>query len=108
MVRLLVGVLTMLWAFVLLLVGARFIMLLVNANRDSAIVEWVLNRSQFWVEPFFGIFNLTNEAIGTTGSVVEPASIVAFLVYAIVGGIVLRVLGQPFSLYTRRRHRFGF
>jgi hypothetical protein len=108
MIRLLVGILTVLWALLLLLIGARFLMLLVNANRDSEIVQWVINRSNFWVEPFFGIFNFTNRAVENVGGVFEPASLVAFLVYAIVGGLILRVLGQPFTWHPGRRHRtFG-
>jgi hypothetical protein len=109
MIRLLVGILTVLWALVLLLVGARFLTLLVDANRDSELVQWVLSRSEFWVAPFFGIFNLANEAVGSTGSVFEPASLVAFLVYGIVGGIILRVLAEPFGWYggSRRHHPFG-
>ena len=108
MVRLLIGILTVLWALVLLLVGGRFLLLLVGANRESEIVDWVLSRSEFWVEPFFGVFDLANEAVERAGGVFEPASLIAFIVYFVVGALILRVLGQPFSWYPRRRTRFGF
>jgi hypothetical protein len=98
-----------LWALILLLVGGRFLVLLIGANRESEIVDWVLSRGEFWVEPFFGIFGLANEAVERSGGVFEPASLIAFIVYFVVGALILRLLAQPFSwTHPRRRTRFGF
>ena len=60
---LLVTVFAVLWAFFLLLVGGRFLALLVNANRDSDLVDGLYDLSEFWVEPFFNVFGLTNKAV---------------------------------------------
>jgi hypothetical protein len=88
----------------LFMTGARFVLLLLNANKDNEIVSWILSRSDFWVKPFVDIFNLTNEAVGDTGGVFEPASLIAFIVYAIVGSIILGALrGSLFGGIGRRR-----
>ena len=76
-------------AFLLVLTGARFLILLFEANRDSEIVDWVLRKSDFWVKPFFGI--IENREVGTEGFL-EPASLIAFVVVLVVGSIVLGVL----------------
>ena len=72
--------------------GARFVLLLLNANKSNDIVHWILSRSEFWVKPFIDLFHLANKAVGDTGGVVEPASLIAFIVYAVVGGFILAVL----------------
>jgi hypothetical protein len=96
------SVLVLLWAVVLVLVGGRFLALLVNANRESELVSRLLRHSDFWVKPFFGVFSLTNKAVEETGGVFEPASLIAFAVYLVVGLIVRRVLAAPL-LPPRRR-----
>ncbi len=78
--------------FLLFMTGARFVLLLLNANKSNDIVHWILSRSDFWVKPFVDLFHLTNKAVGDTGGVVEPASLIAFIVYAVVGGFILAVL----------------
>ena len=90
--------------FLLFMTGARFVLLLLNANKENEIVKWILSRSDFWVKPFVDIFHLTNEAVGDTGGVFEPASLIAFIVYAIVGSIILAALsGSLFGGIGRRR-----
>jgi hypothetical protein len=78
--------------FLLFMTGARFVLLLLNANNGNEIVHWILSRSDFWVKPFMDMFSLTNKAVGDTGGVVEFASLIAFIVYAVVGGFILAVL----------------
>jgi hypothetical protein len=74
--------------------GARFVLLLLNANQENDIVHWIMSRSDFWVKPFFDLFNLTNKGVGDTGGVFEPASLIAFIVYAVVGSLILGVLND--------------
>ena len=81
-------------AFLLFMTGARFLLLLSNANKGNEIVHWILSRSDYWVQPFLNIFHLTNKVVGDTGGVVEPASLIAFIVYLIVGSLVLAVLNR--------------
>jgi hypothetical protein len=91
--------------FLLFMTGARFILLLLDANKDNEIVHWILSRSDFWVKPFANLFHLSNQAVGDTGGFVEPASLIAFIVYAIIGGLLLAALnGLLFGGFGGRRH----
>lgn len=91
---LLLTILSLLWVVVLVLVGGRFLVLLVDANRDSEIVDRLLRHSDFWVKPFTGIFDLTNEAVESTGGVFEAASALAFGFYLVVGMLVFALVNQ--------------
>jgi hypothetical protein len=95
--RLLMQIVSVLWTLLLLLVGGRFLLLLFGANPESSLVQWVFGHSQFWVAPFFGIFHMTNKAVDTTGGNFEPASLLAFAVYAVVGSVVFWALSAPFT-----------
>lgn len=76
----------------LLMTGVRFLLLLLNASKDNEIVHWILSRSDFWVKPFVNLLHLANKTVGDTGGVFEPASLIAFIVYAVVGSLILAVL----------------
>ena len=90
--------------FLLFMTGARFALLLLNANKENDIVHWILSRSDFWVRPFFDLFNLTNTGVGDTGGVFEPASLIAFIVYAVIGSLILGLLnGALFGGFGGRR-----
>ena len=78
--------------FLLFMTGARFILLLLNANKANEIVHWILSRSDYWVKPFINLLSMSNKAVGDTGGVFEPASLIAFIVYAIVGSLILALL----------------
>ena len=96
---LIITVLTVLWAIVLVLVGGCFLALLVGANQDSELVQKLYDWSEFWVEPFFNIFGWQNKAV-EGGGTFEPASLVAFIVYFLVGSIVYALLsGGPFARF---------
>lgn len=85
------------WTAILVLVGGRFLALLAGANRESELVEWLYDWSEFWVEPFFRMFSLSNEAV-EGGGTFEPASLIAFAVYFIAGLIIGSLLsGAPFN-----------
>ena len=92
------------WAAILVLVGGRFLALLVDANRDSEIVQRLYRHSDFWVKPFFGMFDLANKSVNNTGGVFEPASLIAFVVYFVVGALILALISAPFGGITGRRH----
>jgi hypothetical protein len=95
------------WLAILTLVGGRFLALLADANRESEIVERLYRHSDFWVKPFFGMFDLENEVVNSTGDVFEPASLVAFVVY-LLGGLALFALFEAVTrgdmLYSRTHH----
>jgi hypothetical protein len=98
-------IVAVLLAVVLVLVGGRFLALLVDANRDSEIVDRLYRHSDFWVKPFFGMFNLGNKAVEDTGGVFEPASLIAFLVYLVAGMLVLALINAAmFGGFRPGRH----
>src|SRR5713101_167195 len=90
--RLLSALVSLFLAFLLLMTGVRFLLLLLDANKGNEIVHWILSRSDYWVKPFVDIFHLTNKAVGDTGGFFEPASLIAFIVYAIVGSLILALI----------------
>lgn len=83
-------------AFLLFMTGGRFLLLLLNVDKSNDIVHWILSRSDYWVKPFIDLFGLTNKAVGDTGGVVEPASLIAFIVYAVIGSLILAILNGAF------------
>jgi hypothetical protein len=95
--RLLVTLVTVIWTVILFLVGGRFIALLIGANRDSQLIDWLYRHSDYWVKPFFNVLGLTNKAVENTGGVFEPASLVAFVVYFLAGALLLNLLSGTFS-----------
>jgi hypothetical protein len=105
---LLVTIISLLWAVVLFLVGGRFLALLFSANPESELIDALYRYSDFWVKPFFGILGLANKTVGNTGGVFEPASAIAFVVYFIVGAIVLNVVRSGFYGHRHSGWRQGY
>jgi len=97
-------IVTGVWLAILVLVGGRFLALLAGANRDSEIVDRLYRHSDFWVKPFFGMFDLANKTVGSTNGVFEPASFIAFIVYFGVGLLVLALLATTFRPWGGHRH----
>ena len=91
---------SVLLAVVLTLVGLRFLALLVDANRASTLVHDLYRYSEFWVKPFVNVFGLKNQAVDGGGTF-EPASLLAFVVYLVIGAFVESILTGG-SLYLRR------
>ena len=91
-----------LWAIVLVLTGGRFLALLAGANPDADLIKGLYDLSEFWVEPFFNAFGLSNKAVEDTGGVFEPASLIAFLVYLAIGAFVYAILSGV--AFARFRH----
>ena len=90
--KILITLASLFLAFLLFMTGARFLLLLFNADRGNEIVDWILRKSDFWVKPFVDLFGLTNRGIEETGGFFEPASLIAFLVYLVIGGFVIGLL----------------
>lgn len=78
-----------------LIVGLRFALLLIGANPANALVDWIYDVSSPLVAPFAGIIGTT--AVIADGAVVQSvfewASLIALLVYALLGSILMRVMG---------------
>ncbi|HEV8574483.1 MAG TPA: hypothetical protein VGR43_07210 [Dehalococcoidia bacterium] len=99
---LLLTIFAVFWAIVLVLTGGRFLALLAGANADSDLVRELYDLSNFWVEPFFNMFRFDNKAVEDTGGVFEPASIIAFLVYLLLGALISTILSG--AAIARFRH----
>jgi hypothetical protein len=69
------------------LIVLAIVLVLLEANRDNAIVDWLVGAGDFLSEPFHGIFSLD----GRKAQVAVNWGLAA-LVYALVGGFVARML----------------
>jgi hypothetical protein len=69
------------------LIVIGIVLVLLEANRDNAIVDWLVGAGQFLVEPFDNIFKLDGRKaqVGVNWGL-------AALLYAIVGGLIARLL----------------
>ena len=87
------GILSLIFGFIEILVGLRFVFFLLGADVSSEFVAWVYNVSNPLIAPFGTVFgHRTETIIGTIpGSYFETASLVALIVYGLIGGVLLRV-----------------
>ena len=69
------------------LIVLAIILVLLDANRDNAIVDWLVNAGDTLSTPFHGIFSLDSHK-----ATVAVNWGVAAIVYAIVGGFIARLL----------------
>ncbi|MET0779585.1 MAG: YggT family protein [Candidatus Saccharimonadales bacterium] len=91
------GVISIVFGAIDLVIGLRFVFQLIGANVSSAFVSWIYNVSSPLVAPFTGIFGDISKPIAGAipHSVFEPATLIALLVYGLIGGVVLRVVTRP-------------
>jgi hypothetical protein len=69
------------------LIVVAIILVLLEANRDNAIVDWLIGAGEFLAEPFDNVF----EPDGRKARVAVNWGLAA-VVYALVGGLVVRLL----------------
>lgn len=75
--------------FIIALLALRFILLLLGANQGNGFVDLVYGLSGVFAAPFFGIFSY-EPAYGQ--SVFEVSTIIAMLIYALIGWGLARLL----------------
>ena len=76
----------------------RFVFQLLGANPNSGFVNFIYALTGLFVAPFYGIFGRPVTSDGTvTTSVFDPSTLVAMVVYALVGWAIVKLL-----LATRR------
>jgi predicted ATPase len=76
------------------LIAARFLGKLLGASASSAFVHFIYQLSSVMVAPFTGIFGDT----GTKTNTFETASLVAIVVYAVIGWglvVLIRIVTAP-------------
>ena len=74
-----------------LIIGARFVLLLLDAREANGLVSGILNLSQLFVAPFEGI--LRTEALQASGSIFDVTAVVAIVGWTILELIVIWALG---------------
>ena len=84
-------VVVLVFGLIQVVIGARIVLLLLNAREANGLVSGILDVSQLFVAPFEGI--LRADSLGSSGSVLDVAAIVAFVGWTIVELIVLWVVG---------------
>lgn len=68
--------------FIITLLLLRMVLLLLAANQGNGFVDFIYGLSGFFAAPFYGIFSYT-PVYGS--SVFEVSSVVAIIIYALVG-----------------------
>lgn len=92
-----VGFISLIFGFIETLVALRFTMRLIGADPTNGFVNWVYDWSAPLVAPFAGIFGQHSPLSGLSvaaQSVFEWTSLIALLVYALIGALILRIIGS--------------
>lgn len=83
--------------FIELLLGLRFLFRLLGANPVNGFVNWIYDWSTPFAAPFAGIFGqeatVTGEGV-VTQSVFDWTALIAIVIYALVGGLIGRLLAR--------------
>ena len=69
------------------LIVVGIVLVLLEANRDNAIVDWLVGAADFLSEPFHGVFTPDGRK-----AMVTVNWGLAALVYAVIGGFIARLL----------------
>jgi hypothetical protein len=80
-----------LFGLVQVVIGARFVLLLLDAREANGLVSGILNFSQLFVGPFEGI--LRTDALHSAGSTLDITAVVAFVGWTVLELIVIWALG---------------
>ena len=84
-------IIILVFGLIQLVIGARIVLLLLDARQANGLVSWILNVSQVFVAPFDGI--LRTDYLHAAGSVLDITAIVAFVGITILELIVIWALG---------------
>jgi hypothetical protein len=84
-------IIVLVFGLVQIVIGARIVLLLLNAREANGLVSGILNVSQVFVGPFEGI--LRSDSLHSAGSVLDLAAIVAFIGWTIIELIVIWAVG---------------
>jgi hypothetical protein len=80
-----------LFGLVQVVIGARLVLLLLDAREANGLVSGILNFSQLFVGPFEGI--LRTDALHSAGSILDVTAVVAFVGWTVLELIVIWALG---------------
>lgn len=74
------------------LLGIRLILKLLGANPESAFVTFIYNVTGIFLAPFEGIFRNAVSSGIETKSVLEPGTIIAMLIYALIAWGIVKLI----------------
>ena len=84
-------IVVLLFGLIQIVIGARIVLLLLDAREANDLVSGILNVSQLFVAPFEGI--LKADSLHSAGSVLDVAAILAFVGWTIIELIVIWAVG---------------
>jgi hypothetical protein len=84
-------IIILVFGLIQIVIGARFLLLLLDAREANGIVSGIINLSQLFVGPFEGI--LKTDSIHAAGSVLDFTAIVAFVGWTVLELIVIWAVG---------------
>ena len=84
-------IVVLLFGLIQIVIGARIVLLLLDAREANGLVSGILNVSQLFVAPFEGI--LKADSLHSAGSVLDVAAILAFVGWTIIELIVIWAVG---------------
>ena len=84
-------VVVLVFGLIQLVIGARIVLLLLDARAANDLVAGIFNISQVFVAPFEGI--LRTDALHSGGAVLDVAAVVALVGWTILEVIVIWVVG---------------
>jgi hypothetical protein len=84
-------IVVLVFGLIQIVIGARIVLLLLDAREANGLVSAILNISQVFVAPFEGILRTDN--LHSAGSILDVAAVVAFIGWSIIEVIVLWVAG---------------
>lgn len=84
-------IIVLVFGLIQVVIGARIVLLLLDAREANGLVSGVLNISQLFVAPFEGI--LRTDSLHAAGSVLDITAIVAFVGLTVVELIVIWAVG---------------
>jgi len=84
-------IVVLLFGLVQVVIGLRFVLLLLDAREANDLVAGILNISQLFVAPFDGI--LRTDALHASGSVFDVTALVALVGWTILELIILWAVG---------------
>jgi hypothetical protein len=84
-------IVVLLFGLIQVVIGARFVLLLLDAREANGLVAGIINLSQLFVAPFEGI--LRTDALHAAGSTFDVTAIVAIVGWTVLELIVIWALG---------------
>lgn len=90
-----------------IILAFRFIFKLLGANPENAFIKGIYTITQFFVGLFEGIFSQVTQSGAEVKSIFEPATLIAFVVIAVVAWVVLKLMTHSKGTRVERTEYTG-